>query len=303
MHMFRLPPALREGATVQVIAPSGPFKRERFDRGVNVLEKKGFVVRWDDGLFSAERYLAGDDTRRLAELQRALDDPEVDAIWAARGGYGAMRLLPELDFSTFADAPKALLGFSDITALHAAAHRAGIATFHAPVVCGLGEAPGEATDLLWRILAGETPGPLMFGATTFTGGIAEGPLLGGNLAVLSRLVGTPYLPDLEGAVLLLEDVGERPYQLDRMLTHLELAGIHEGLSGVLVGDLTACEEKDADYTALEVVGERLARWGIPAAQGFPAGHGERNFTLPLGPTITFDADRGRLDWAGPVVVD
>ena len=297
------PPALGSGSVVRLVAPSGPFPRARFDAGVAALEARGYAVRHDPGAFATARYLAGDDARRLAELQSALDDPEADAVWAIRGGYGAMRLLPDLDLRGAVAHPKVFVGFSDVTVLHARLNQAGLATVHGPVACQLAELPPETLDQLWRMVERpEPPGPFLFEGTAIRAGRAEGPLLGGNLAVLTRLLGTPYLPDLEGAVLLLEDVAERPYRLDRMLTHLELAGIPPRLAGVLVGDLTGCEEPGADYTAAEVVAERLTDWGVPAALGFPAGHGERNLPLPLGLPVTLDAGESRLDWASGLVV-
>lgn len=292
------PRALRTGDLVQVVAPSGPFDRGRLDRGVAVLEARGYRVRFREDLFAVHRYLAGDDARRLAELQAAFDDPEVAAVWAARGGYGAMRLLPHLDLAALRARPKAFVGFSDLTALHAALNGAGLVTFHGPVAVRLGEEPPEALDALWRSVEGvEPPGPIFFEPfTALTPGRVRGPLVGGNLSVLTRLLGTPWLPPLDGAVLFLEDVGERPYRLDRMLTHLELAGVPGRVAGVLVGQLTGCDEPDGAYTGAQIVAERLAAWGVPAALGFPAGHGDENFTLPFGLPVTLDAGAGRLDW-------
>lgn len=297
------PSPLAEGSVVRIVAPAGPFPRPRLERGIAVLEKRGYVVRHRDDLFDTRRYLAGEDARRIAELQEALDDPETDAVWAARGGYGTMRLLPSLDLSALLARPKVVVGFSDITALHAVLTQGGLVSFHGPVACRLGEEPDEALDLLWRMIAStDVPGPLMWEPlTTIRPGRVAGPLVGGNLAVLTRLLGTPYLPDLDGAILLLEDVAERPYRLDRMLTHLELAGVPERLAGVLVGELVGCEENGADYTAADVVAERIAEWNVPAAMGFPSGHGERNFTLPLAWPLTLDAAVGRLDWSLPPV--
>ena len=209
-------------------------------------------------------------------------------------------MLPDLDLSGLLDRPKILCGFSDITALHAPLNARGLVTLHGPVACRLGEEPDEARDRLRRIAEGLDPGPTFWEPyRTVTPGTAEGPLLGGNLSVLTRLLGTPYLPDFEGAVLFLEDVGERPYRLDRMLTHLRLAGVADQVAGVVVGELTGCEEPDADYSAEDVVADCLAAWEVPAVMGFPAGHGELNMTLPLGLTCRLDASAGRLDFDGP----
>jgi len=295
------PPAIQPGDRVRVVAPSGPFDRGRLERGLAVLERYELKIELDPEIFSTHRYLAGPDPRRLAELQAALDDPGVSLIWAARGGYGATRLLPHLRLEGALQAPKVLAGFSDITALHALLNKAGLPTLHAPVVCGLGESSPETLDQLRRVLEGHDPGPLRWApARTLTPGKAEGPLLGGNLSVLTRLIGTPYLPDLSGAILFLEDVGERPYRLDRMLTHLELAGLHRGLAGVLLGQFTGCEERGAEYGWEEVVAEQIASWGVPAVMGVPSGHGAPNLPLALGAPVSLDADRATLRWAGPV---
>ena len=298
--MPRLPPALKPGDRVRLVAPSGPFPRERFERGLEVLERFGAEAVYDDGLFERYRYLAGDDDHRLEALQRAFDDPEAQAILAVRGGYGAMRLLPGLDLSGLLARPKIFCGFSDLTALHALLNRAGLVTVHGPMLCRLGEETDEALDRLRRLVEGWDPGPMIWEpARVVRAGVCEGPLLGGNLTVFCHLLGTPYLPPLEGAVLFLEDVGEAPYRLDRMLTHLELAGVAGAVAGVLVGTLEGCEAPGADYDAESVVAERLAGWGVPVVMGFPAGHGLGNMALPLGQRCRLDATEGRLDLLGP----
>jgi muramoyltetrapeptide carboxypeptidase len=211
-----------------------------------------------------------------------------------------MRLLPSLDLATFAAAPRAVVGFSDITALHAfLVEKARLATVHGPVVTSLGRLGSASIELLHRLLfdpaplgevALEAPIPIRHGRAT-------GVLKGGNLSVLTRLLGTPFMPDLGGAVLFFEDVGERPYRIDRMLTHLRLSGALKGLAAILVGDLVDCEEpnRESGYpTALDVVRERLADLGVPVLAGFPAGHGKENHPLPLGLPVTVDATAGKV---------
>jgi muramoyltetrapeptide carboxypeptidase len=300
----RRPPALAEGDLVRLVAPAGIFDPGRLERGIQVIERHGLQVAHRPDVFDRHRYLAGTDARRLAELQEAFDDPEAKAVWAIRGGYGAMRLLPGLELSRIFEHPKVFIGFSDVTALHAHLNGAGLCTIHGPVAAGLAETPEEVVDLLFRTVTEPVPpGPYMWDPPRpIREGEARGPLLGGNLSLITRLLGTPYLPDLEGAVLLVEDVGEAPYRIDRMLTHLELAGIPEKLAGVLVGELTACEAKDADYTALDVIAERVGAWGVPAACGFPAGHTEHNVPLVLGLPVTLDCTGGRLAYASSAVV-
>ena len=297
LERFLSPPALKQGDTVAVVAPSGPFDRESFDKGLSLLKAR-YQPRYSEGLFSAERYLAGNDARRLAELQGALDDPSVKAIFAARGGYGAMRLLPKLKWPA---APKLLIGFSDVTALHGAAAARGWKTVHAPVLTQLGKQPPEVLARFFALL--ESPLPFMprEKATCLVPGVAEGPLLGGNLSVLTRLLGTPYLPPLEGAVLLLEDVGERPYRLDRMWRHLQLAGVFDKVKGVVLGDFTGCEEQAADYGSADVLRGLAEATGLPCISGLPIGHGALNEAVPLGVRVRLDATVGRLSFLDALV--
>ncbi len=288
------PPALRPGDAVAIVAPSGPFDRELFERGLAVLERLGLRPLVDDRIFARRRYLAGPDDDRLALLQEALDRPDARAVWCARGGYGAARLLPRLRLRGLLDRPKLLVGFSDATALHAALGARGLASLHAPVVTQLATQPPEVVDRLGALLFSPAPPPPLSGGVTLAPGRQRGVLLGGNLAVLASLAGTPFFPSLAGAVLLLEDVGERPYRLDRMWTQLRLAGALDRLRGLAVGELTRCEERDADYTALDVLRDLARELGVPAAAGFSVGHGEVNQPLPLGAEVELDAGAGTL---------
>jgi muramoyltetrapeptide carboxypeptidase len=290
------PPKLQPGDAVSIVAPSGPFDRPSFEKGLDVLRSFELRPLFDERLFAKARYLAGSDAQRLELLESAIADPSSKAIWCARGGYGAMRLLSTLRLRSLIDRPKLFVGFSDATALHASWNARGLRTLHAPVLTQLGNQPPSVVDRLRALLfSTEPPPPLQaVPATTFTPGRARGLLLGGNLSILSRLVGTPFLPSLKGAVLFCEDVGERPYRLDRLWTHLALAHALEGVRGVAVGELTNCEEKDADYTALEVMGDLCRSLGVPAVGGFLVGHGEVNEPLPLGAEVELDADRGTL---------
>lgn len=276
---------LRPNDAVAVVAPCGPFDRTAFEKGLAVIAERYRPV-FTERIFETRRYLAGTDEARAAELQRALDDEGVKAVFVARGGYGAMRLLPSLRLH----APKPLVGFSDATALHLAMQAKGWRTLHAPVLTQLGKQPADVVTRLFDLLEGRPVAPLP-GTRTVVPGIAEGPLIGGNLSVLSRLVGTPYFPSLHGAVLLLEDVGERPYRLDRMWTHLELAGVLNGVAGVVFGEFTGCEEQGATYSSAEVLDELAQVLGVPCAAGFGIGHGDVNFPVPLGARVRLDADR------------
>ncbi|MGV3625812.1 MAG: S66 peptidase family protein [Archangium sp.] len=286
---FLAPPPLRPGDSVAVVAPAGPFDRPSFDKGLEVLSSRYRPV-FSEQLFDSHRYLAGTDESRGAQLQRALDDEGIKAIFAARGGYGAMRLLPSLRFG----APRHIVGFSDITALHLAAQRHGWRSLHAPVLTQLGKQPDDVVRRFFACLEHEAV-DVLNGRRTVVSGVATGPLIGGNLSVLTRLIGTPYLPSLRGAVLLLEDVGERPYRLDRMWLHLKLAGLLDGIAGVVFGGFTGCDEKDATYTHADVLDELAVELGIPCAAGFDIGHGAVNQPVVLGATVKLDATAKTLE--------
>ena len=252
-----------------------------------------YQLQYDTSVFQQHRYLAGQDDRRLAELTRALTDPTVRAVFCARGGYGSMRLLERLPQQP-TDAGAPLVGFSDITALHQWRQRHGFISIHGPVLTQLGRLGQPTRERLFSLLESRAPAAPLQGTTAFVEGIAEGPLLGGNLSVFTRLLGTPFMPDLEGAILLLEDVGERPYRLDRMWTHLQLAGAFRKARGIVLGAFSRCEERDAAYTSEEVLRELAVTTGLPCAAGFPIGHGDDNEPVPLGVRVRLDATASNL---------
>lgn len=289
-------PTAEPGDRVAVIAPAGPFDVAAFERGVERLRTHYDVVV-DPGVTQTHGFLAGSDARRLDELRGALADPDVRAVVAVRGGYGSARLLPSLSIQEVASAGKLLVGFSDITALHALWARAGVGSLHGPMVAALGRdgRDGETQLPRWRAaVAGETS--TLTGLRPLQNGRARGVLRGGNLAVLCALLGTPYMPPLDGAVLFLEDVGERPYRIDRMLTSLLHSGALSSVAAVVLGHFTDCEPPDgSSHPAAEaVLRERLSELGVPVAAGLPAGHIDDNLPLPLGRTVELDADSGQL---------
>ena len=291
---MRRPPPLHVGDVVRVIAPGSGFEAGHFQAGLAVLRDRfGLRPRFRDDITARDGYLAGDDRRRLAEWNEAVADPEARAIFCARGGYGAMRLLPDVDPAPLLEAPKLLVGFSDVTALHVRLNAAGLATVHGPVVTQLGRAPADAVAQLEALLFDTpathhaAPGRGLAGTATIRPGHASGPLLGGSLTMLAHLCGTPWQPSFRGAILFLEDVGERPYKLDRYLTQLRWSGALAGVAGVAVGQLTDCDGGDGEAAA--TVRRLVAALEVPAIEGLPAGHEDRNLALPLGPLARLEA--------------
>jgi muramoyltetrapeptide carboxypeptidase len=295
------PPRLSPGARVAIVAPAGPVPRDKLAAGAEILGERYQLVH-DERIFTRTGYLAGSDGERLAELQRALDDPSLAAIFCARGGYGITRVLPGLDGAAFTRAPKPIVGFSDVTALHAWAARLGVASLHAPVLTQLGVVPRADAESLIALLEDPAPPPPLTGLRTLAPGSAGGRLVGGNLEVVSRLVGTPWALALDDTILLLEDVGERPYRIDRALTQLLESGAAARLRGVVVGELLDCVEKDGSGPDAEtVIAERFATLGVPVAAGAPIGHGARNRAVPLGARVQLDATAGTLTFADGAV--
>jgi muramoyltetrapeptide carboxypeptidase len=307
-----VPGLLQRGDVVRVVAPSSPFDPDLLGQGLKVLrEQLGLVPRHREDLFTRRGYLAGDDRRRLEEWREAVADPEARAIFCARGGYGAMRILDGIDPALLIAQPKLLIGFSDVTAIHAVLNRAGLATVHGPVLTQLGRAPAEAVAhlaaLLTRAPPPESSGPPAAGSGLSAEGIiragrVEGPLLGGSLTLLAHLCGSSFLPSLEGAILALEDVDEKPYRLDRYLTQLQLAGALRGLAGVALGQFTNCDGQG--IRGIDVLREWATSLGVPAVEGLSFGHEDANFAIPLGTRATLVAPApgepgpGRLLFSG-----
>ncbi len=294
-----LPPLpLTPGARIAVIAPAGPFDVGAFERGVHRLRTR-YEVTFRDDLLARKGYLASDDARRSSELKEALADDDVRAILAARGGYGAGRLLPALDVARVRDARKLLVGFSDVTVLHALWARAGLRSLHASMACGLGAEAFDDARFARFCSAAEGVAPAaMHGlrALSASRAVRSGPLAGGNLAVLVSLLGTPYFPPLEGAVLFLEDIGERPYRVDRMLTQLRHAGVFDRVAALVLGAFTDAPPGRDGTTVEDAIASCVSDLEMPVLSGVPAGHIDDNYELPLGARVTVDAARGTLSF-------
>lgn len=284
---FARPDALYPGARVRLVAPSGVFDREGFERGRARLAERYEVVV-GEGIFERDGYLAGSDERRLGELVEAIDDPLCQAIVCARGGYGAMRILPRLPLDRLARAPKLLVGFSDVTALHVAWQRARVCSLHGAMAVGLGGLDDARFERWIRAVEG-APSPAVEGLEPIVLGAAEGTLVGGNLSLLHALEGTPYSAHTMNRVLFLEDVGEAPYRVDRMLTTLSLSGFFQGVRAVVLGAFTKSDPGPHGRSVLDVLRERLSPLDVPIVSGVPAGHVEDNLELPLGAQVRVEA--------------
>ena len=301
------PRALRPGDLIGLVSPASPIAdTSRIDRAIRYLESLGYRVRTGDHSTDSHGYLAGTDRDRAADLHAMFADRAVRAIFCIRGGYGAPRLLPYLNYRLIRNNPKIFSGYSDITALALALWRkAGLVTFHGPMAgVDLAGAPDPFTEeMFWGMLTSRTKrGAITLPGTPPAGlapGRASGRLLGGNLALVVSLLGTPFMPDLRSAVLFLEDITEEPYRIDRMLTQLRNAGILRRSAAVLTGQFTDCVPQDTSKPSLtleEILAETAALSGRPFLAGLPFGHESPKMTLPVGLRVRIDADAGRLEF-------
>ncbi len=299
------PGRLRPGARVALISPAGPVGEERLATALEQCVALGLEAVIGEAARQRDGYLAGPDEARARDLARAIADSGIDAIWALRGGYGTMRLLRGLDVSPLRRRPKAFIGFSDNTAIHLALSRAGLVSFHGPHAGGPFPPFTEAAfrEILFEDSPpGELPLPPGEEPHRLTGGVAEGELLGGNLSLLAALCGTAITLQSRDRIVVLEDVGEATYRIDRSLTQLMLCGALDGATGLALGRFTERPETDVDRRLEDVFGEVAVKLGIPAVLGFPVGHVDENWCLPLNVRARLDADRGTLSILEAAVV-
>ena len=294
MRPVRRPRPISGAATLGITAPASPVDPESLEAGVAWLRAQGFGVKLDPGIREQRGYLAGEDARRAAGLMALLEDRDVDAVVCARGGYGCQRILSYLDAARVHEARKPLVGYSDVTVLHLwMLRQAGLTSFHGPMLEHGGWTAAE-TEAMRAALEG-TAGELYFLGQGRGGGRAEGRLVGGSLKLVATSLGTPFEIDTDGAILLLEDVAEKPYAIDRMLQQLIAAGKLARAAGVAFGQLTGCvDPKREKPTAEEVVLEVLAPLGLPLVAGLPFGHGRPNLPWPVGARGAIDGERGEL---------
>jgi muramoyltetrapeptide carboxypeptidase len=295
------PPRLKPGDTIGIVAPAGPFDPKIFSQGLNTVESLGFRTRVSDEIFKKSGYLAGNDAHRARLVNRLFKDPAINAIFCARGGFGSLRILPLVDFDVIRENPKVFIGFSDITALLTViTTRSGLVSFHGPVVTTLARASEITCNTLLAAVSSDMPLEVQpAGGVVIRAGRAQGPLIGGNLTTLCHLLGTPFEPKFKQCILLLEDRGEAPYRIDRMLFQMKLAGCFENIAGLVLGSFKECGSLDGVYKIFE---EHFEEIPVPILAGFDVGHGEQNLTIPFGIDAILDTDKQLLSFEQPATV-
>jgi len=281
------PRALGPGQEIGIIAPAGPVIPDTLRTGLEILTGLGFKPVLGSHLFNEEGYLAGDDISRLEDIHEMIRNNNIKAIFCARGGYGCTRLLDQMDYDLIRQNPKIIVGFSDITALLLSIwEKTGLITFHGPLVTGLKNGIIDNVNHLMNLLGGESSNSIdLESAGIYFPGEAEGILMGGNLSLIIHLIGTPYLPSMDGSILFIEEKGEAPYRLDRMLTHLRLSGMMKNIKALMLGSLVEC---GSDEEIEQVLNNCLADMNIPIIYGGPFGHGDENIALPIGVKAKID---------------
>ncbi len=300
-HRMRKPTRLRPGDTVGLIAPGSPIRPEKMEKALANMEVLGLKVKYNPISAAKHGHLAGTDAERLADLHELFADPQVKAIWCIRGGYGCTRLLPHIDYKLIRQSGKFIIGYSDITALLQTFHKKiGLPCFHGPVASST--FTPYTTRQVKAMLMKPSPGwvidpsELDYETESIRPGTATGCLVGGNLSLLAAMVGTPWEARFKNNIVFIEDIGEKPYRIDRMLTQLRQSSDLGKAAAIVLGVFVDCEarEKDNSLTLLETLKDRIYDLGIPTYYGFPTGHIDDQCTLPIGAKAEFDASTGKL---------
>jgi len=294
------PPSLAKGDTIGLIAPAGSIiNKSNFSQGIRILEKKGFKIKYNRQIVNAKGYLSGSDQERADEFNRLWSDPEVKGLVAARGGYGSMRMIHLINMKQIQKNAKILVGFSDLSVLLTAiSQKTGLVTYHGPVVTTLASINKLSQASFFNVLMNNSPPyikPVTF--KILKEGNAKGVLIGGNLTTLVHTIGTPYEIPWHQTILFIEDVGEPPYRLDRLLTHLSQAGRLQKIKGLILGTFADDERKENGgmlRTVQKRVLELLAGYDIPVWANLPVGHSRRNITLPIGVEVEMDSNKNML---------
>ena len=301
------PKKLESGDVIGIVSPaSSPDKLEKIENGVKYLEKLGYRVEIGKNVGKVHGYLAGSDDDRLSDLHEMFKNKNVKAIFSIRGGYGAGRLLDKLDFNLIKKNPKIFVGYSDITSLQLAIlKKTGLISFAGPMLATdfSGDVNEFAEENFWKVITsskkiGKLHNPRDEKFYAISSGRGEGPILGGNLAVLSSLMGTEYLPNFKNSILMLEDIGESPYRIDRLLNQFKLAKVLDTVNGIILGRFVDCYEKDKSKDTIklnEVIEHYFSNLKIPVLYSFSHGHIKENITVPLGVNCKLNTSRGFIE--------
>jgi len=299
------PKGLSLGDTIGVIAPASPALKEKTEKALALFQAYGYKVKLGNTVTAQYGYLSGSDQLRANDVNQMFADPGVKGIICLRGGYGTPRILESIDYDLIRRNPKVFVGYSDITALHLAIQKhAGLVTFHGPMITELADDPDPLTwPTLLRHLTDSSPvgrycEPFDMFQGTLIPGIVEGPLVGGNLCLITATLGTPYEIETEGRILFLEDIGEAPYSIDRMLTQLKLAGKLQAAKGIVLSDFSDADPKPGSnsLTLEQIFHDILKPLGIPCYYGLKAGHCEPNLTMPIGIGARLNATEGWIEF-------
>ena len=296
------PKRIGPGSRIAIIAPAGPPRADRLRKGLDFLRKRGYMLRVYPQVRRSLGYLAGDDRQRASALMDAFSDKSIDGIFAARGGYGCLRLLPLIDYKIVEDNPKVFVGYSDLTALLLSIYKkCGIVTFHGPMAAvEFGRRLREYTiSHFFGTIEGEVspgiikkPAGYKFGAINC--GASEGPIMGGNLSLMARMAGTAYMQSFKGKIVFLEDTEEEPYRLDAYLAQLFMSTDITEAAGFILGEFTRTEPRYGHvkgWSAAQVLRDYFSRLDQPVLTGFPCGHGKEKITIPIGVRVMMDADK------------
>ncbi len=293
------PAALQKGDKIGIISPAGKIDSEKVGIAVSKIEDAGYKVVLGNHVFDEENQFAGSDMNRLCDFQLMLDDPEIKAIFCARGGYGSVRILEHLDFDLFIRNPKWIIGYSDITVFHSYLNNIlGVESLHAtmPINFSADSAVNKSLLTLFQSLKGKFEDYEISSHQLNRNGITEGELIGGNLSILYSLRGTEMDFETHGKILFIEDVGEELYHLDRMMQNLKIGGKLSELQGLIVGGMSDMKAGNPDFgkTAYEIILESIEKYTYPVVFDFPAGHIKENWTLPFGRFLKLDVNDNRV---------
>jgi len=290
-----LPERIAPGDAIGIIAPASPFDKTQLLKGISIIEQLGFQCVFSKDIFKSVGYLAGSDFHRAELFHSVFADNSIKAVWCARGGYGSLRILSLIDYNVIRSHPKIFIGSSDVSALLNTIHsRCNIVTYHGPMIASLSDASDitiqSLSDVLFasQVLSIHPKNPLVIKT-----GKASGIVSGGNLTTLCHLVGTPYQPDFSKHLLLLEDTGEAPYRIDRMLTQMKVAGLFSNIAGIILGSFLNCGNM---HDVISIFDDIFSDTNVPILAGFDVGHGEPNLMIPIGVAANLDTDSLTLSY-------